>query len=69
MRRTRLAIMASSNKAPAAAGGGAYFLAFIGALVWNLQVASDFWGYVWGVIESFFWPAFLVWELFALAAS
>ena len=56
--------MASSNNAAAGGAGAVYGMGFIGAVVWNWQQAETFWGYPWGVIESFFWPGFLVWELF-----
>lgn len=61
--------MASSNSAAAGGAGAVYGVGFFGALVWNWQVASDFWGYVWGFAESLVWPAFLVYELFRLAAG
>ena len=48
------------GNAGAAGGGGAYFLAFIGALVYFLQSASGFWDGVWGVAQALFWPASLV---------
>ena len=47
-------------------GGAVYGLGLIGALVWNWQQAETFWGYPWGVLESFVWPGFLVYELFQL---
>jgi hypothetical protein len=48
------------GNASAAGGGGAYFLAFVGALVYFLQTASGFWDGVWGVAQALFWPASLV---------
>lgn len=45
------------------AGGGAYFLGFIGAAVYYIQTAPDFWGGVVGLLKSLVWPAFLVYEL------
>jgi hypothetical protein len=57
--------MASKGNGAAAGGAGAvYGLGLLGAFVWNWQVADTFWGYPWGVIESFFWPGFLVYEAF-----
>ena len=49
--------------------GQMYGMGLIGAVVWNWQQAETFWGYPWGVIESFFWPGFLVYELFKLTGS
>lgn len=44
-------------------GGGAYFLGFIGAVVYYISTAPSFWWGVWGVIKALVWPAFLVFEL------
>jgi hypothetical protein len=35
-------------------------LGWIGALVYYISTASGFWDGVWGVIQSFVWPAFFV---------
>ncbi len=59
--------MANSNNAAAGGAGAVYGLGLVGALVWNWQQAETFWGYPWGIIESFVWPGFLVYELFQLA--
>ena len=48
--------------------GAVYGMGFFGAVIWNWQQAETFWGYPWGVVESLFWPGFLVFELFQLAA-
>jgi hypothetical protein len=58
--------MSSSNKAGTATGGGAYFLAMIGALVYYMQEADGFWPVIWGILKSFVWPAFLVHHLLGL---
>lgn len=56
--------MSDNNGNAGAAGAGAvYGLGFIGALVYYIGGANSFWDGVWGVIQSFFWPAFLVWGL------
>lgn len=48
------------------AGGGAYFLGFIGALVYYLQTASGFWNVVLAILKSIVWPAFAVYHLLGL---
>jgi hypothetical protein len=50
-------------KQPGAFGGGAYGMAFIGALVYFLQHASTFWMGVLGVLKAIVWPAILVYRL------
>ena len=40
--------------------GGAYGLAFLGALIYHIQTATSFLDGVWGVFQAFFWPAFFV---------
>ena len=45
-----------------AAGGGLYFLGFIGAAVYYIQAATSFWGGVVGFLKAMFWPAFLVYS-------
>jgi hypothetical protein len=47
--------------------GGGYFLGFIGALVYYLQQAHSFWSGVLAVLESFVWPALLVYHLLKLS--
>jgi hypothetical protein len=58
--------MSDRNGSTGAAGaaGALYGLGFIGALVYFIQSATSFWDGVWGVIQSIFWPGFLVWGLF-----
>lgn len=46
-----------------AAGGGFYFLGFIGAAVYFIQQSSSFWGGVVGFLKALVWPAFFVYEL------
>ena len=45
-------------------GGFAYFLGFIGALVYFISTANSFWSGVLGILKSLIWPLFLVLELF-----
>jgi hypothetical protein len=44
---------------------GFYFLGFIGSAIYFISTASGFWDGVLGVLKSFVWPAFLVYEAFA----
>ncbi len=44
-------------------GGGAYFLAFIGAFVYFLQQATTFGEGVFGFFKAIIWPAELVYHL------
>ncbi|WP_432842393.1 hypothetical protein [Dactylosporangium sp. CA-092794] len=44
-------------------GGAAYFLGFIGALVYYVQAAHGFWAVVVAILKSLVWPAFLVYRL------
>jgi hypothetical protein len=50
------------GKGDGAAGGGLYFLGFIGAAVYYIQAADNFWGGVVGFLKALFWPAFLVYS-------
>jgi CRISPR/Cas system endoribonuclease Cas6 (RAMP superfamily) len=42
--------------------GGFYFIGFIGAAVYFVSTAEDFWPGVLGVIKATVWPAVLVYE-------
>jgi len=44
-------------------GGGAYFLGFIGAVVYFLQHATGFWNGVLGFLKACVWPALVVYHL------
>ena len=46
--------------------GAVYGLGFIGAAVYFVQHAPDFWMGVIGVIKAIFWPAFLVYRALEL---
>jgi hypothetical protein len=52
-----------SSNAAGAGAGAVYGLGWIGALVYYIGSATGFWDGVWGVVQSFFWPAFLVYEV------
>ncbi len=56
----------SNNSNTGAAGGGAlYGLGVLGAWVWFWQQADGFWEYVLAILEGLFWPAFMVYQVFA----
>lgn len=44
-------------------GCGIYFLGFIGAAVYYVQMSTTFWEGVVGVLKALVWPAFLVYQL------
>jgi len=43
---------------------GIYALGFLGAVVYFIQQASNFWTGVIGVLKAMLWPAILVYRLF-----
>ncbi|MEI7689483.1 MAG: hypothetical protein WCI79_00775 [Candidatus Saccharibacteria bacterium] len=48
----------------AGAGGGVYFMGMIGAAVYFISTAPDFWMGVLGFLKAIVWPALLVFEAF-----
>ena len=44
----------------ATTGGGIYFLGFVGAAIYYVSTATDFWMGALGVLKAIVWPAFLV---------
>lgn len=44
-------------------GSAIYGLGFLGSVIYYISVATSFWMGVLGVLKSFVWPAFLVYEL------
>lgn len=44
-------------------GGGAYGLAFIGAVIYFIQHADSFWMGVLGFLKALVWPALVVYHL------
>ncbi len=46
--------------------GGAYFLMWVGALVYFVQHSVGFGGFLLAVLKSFVWPAFLIHRAFVL---
>ncbi|GAA4044889.1 hypothetical protein [Agromyces indicus] len=53
------------SRAGAAGGGGIYFLTVIGAWVYFFSRADSFWEFVGAFFQGVFWPAFMVYEVFA----
>lgn len=46
-----------------AVGGGIYFVAFFGALVYYLQHVATFWLVLVGFFKALFWPAFIMYKV------
>lgn len=44
-------------------GGGAYFLAAIGAAAYYISTTTGFWMGVLGVLKGIVWPAMLIFEV------
>jgi hypothetical protein len=42
-----------------------YGLGFIGAVIYFVSSASNFWMIVLGILKAIVWPAFLVYEVFS----
>lgn len=62
--------MSNKNSNASAAGGGAiYGLGIFGAWVWFFQQADSWWEYGWAFIQGLFWPAFMVYQVFASLAG
>lgn len=61
---------AMSNSNAGVAGGGAiYGLGIFGAWVFFWQQAETFWEYVLAVFQGLFWPALMVYDVFAALAG
>ena len=52
----------TSKSAGKSAGGGFYFFGLVGAVIYYVSTATDFWAGLLGVLKSLVWPAFLVYE-------
>ena len=50
------------GKGDGAAGGGLYFIGFIGAAVYYIRAADSFGEGLVGFLKALVWPAFLVYE-------
>ncbi|HEX2029194.1 MAG TPA: hypothetical protein VHF25_14465 [Nitriliruptorales bacterium] len=59
----------SSSSAGAAGGGAIYGLGIFGALVFFWQQAGSLWEHVLALFQGLFWPAFMVYEVFAALAG
>jgi predicted outer membrane repeat protein len=62
-------VTVSSNNAGAAGGGAIYGLGIFGAFVYFWQQADSFWEYLFSFFQGLFWPAFMVYEVFAALAA
>ena len=56
--------MVGKNSTSAVGGGAIYGLGILGAWVYFWQQANQFWEYVWAIVQGFFWPAFMVYDVF-----
>ena len=54
------------HKKGAAGCGGAYFLGFLGAVIYFLQISEGFWPGVLAFLKAFVWPVFVVYHLLGL---
>lgn len=45
-----------------AGGGGLYFVGFVGAAIYYVSNATDFWMGALGILKAMVWPGFLVYE-------
>ncbi len=46
--------------------GGFYFVGFIGAAVYFISTAQDFWDGALGLLQAALWPGFLVYEALSM---
>jgi hypothetical protein len=56
---------AMSDNAGAVGGGAIYGLGIFGAFVYYWQQADVFWEYLLSFVQGLFWPAWMVYEIFA----
>ena len=54
--------MGSKKNVTVKTSSGLYFMGFIGAAIYYISTATDFWIGVVGVLKAIVWPAFLVYE-------
>ena len=43
-----------------------YFLGWLGAAIYYVQIATGFWASVWAIIKALAWPAILVYNLLGM---
>jgi len=60
--------MGSKKNVTVKTSNGLYFMGFIGAAIYYISKATDFWVGVVGVLKAIVWPAFLVYEALAKLA-
>lgn len=53
----------SMCQSSSAGGGAVYGLGFVGAIVYFVSTAPNFWAGVLGVLKAIVWPAFIVYEI------
>ena len=46
--------------------GGIYGLGFVGAAVYYIQQASEFWPGVLGILKAIVWPVFVVYKILGM---
>jgi len=51
------------NYGSSSGGGAVYGMGFVGALIYYISIAPDFWAGVLGVLKAIVWPGFLVYDL------
>jgi hypothetical protein len=51
------------SKASSSCSNAVYGLGLFGALIYNMQYAEGFSQVLWGLFKSFFWPAFLIYQV------
>lgn len=57
--------MGSKKNVTVKTSNGLYFMGFIGAAIYYISTATDFWVGVLGILKAIVWPAFLVYEALA----
>jgi hypothetical protein len=60
--------MGSKKNVTVKTSNGLYVMGFIGAAIYYISTATDFWIGVVGVLKAIVWPAFLVYEALAKLA-
>ncbi len=63
MKKKKLKKCGENWKFNCSAGDSVYGLGFIGAVIYNISVATGFWSGVLGILKAIVWPAFVVYKL------